>query len=134
MLSQEQIDAMIALSAPLVENPLPWSSLSEEQKGMFLLLMPQPEAGFNEVQRFYLSLWWLPVTSEQLDEVNTLCPPNTAIAPRLDAEGNRYIGADLLSDALFGGRLSALEPLLTTLPLTYRQAETWPVPVEEEGE
>lgn len=130
-----QIDTMVALSAPLVENPQPWSALTEEQRGMFLLLMPQPGQGFLPVQRFYLSLWWLPVSEEQLVVANTLCPPNTAIAPRLDAEGNRYIGADLLSDALFGGRLSALEPLLTTLPLTYRPPETWPVPVEgEEGD
>lgn len=44
-----------------------------------------------------------------------------------------FIGADLLSDALDGRRLSALLPILETLPLTYVETIEWPVVEEVEG-
>lgn len=128
-MTAEQINLVVSFSAPLVDNPLPWSSLSPEQQDAFRLLMPAPS--FDADQRFYLSLWWLPVTPEQLDQLNALTPPHMVIQAR-EAEGQLYIGADLLSDALDGRRLSALLPILETLPLNYRPPETWPVTDTEE--
>lgn len=128
-MTAEQINLIVTLSAPLVGNPLPWEGLSPEQKGAFQLLMPSPS--FDADQRFYLSLWWFPVAPEQLDQLNALTPPHMVIQAR-EAEGQLWIGADLLSDALDGRRLAAILPILETLPLTYRPAETWPVTDTEE--
>lgn len=131
-MTAEQIDAIVSASAPLVESPLPWSDFSPEQQDVFRLLMPQPS--FDSDQRFYLSLWWLPVSAEEIEGLNSLCPPGTAIVGREDGEGGLWVCADLLSDALDGRRLSALLPILETLPLTYRPPEMWPEPKEEEEE
>lgn len=128
-LTQEQIDGMVALSAPLVGNPLPWTDLSPEQQAAFRLLMPDP--AFDDTQRFYLGLWAFPVTTEQVDALNNLMPAHHVIAPRAAESGALFIGADLLSDALDGRRLSALLPILETLPLTYAPGIVWP---EEEVE
>lgn len=130
-MTAEKINLVVSLSAPLVADPLSWSSLSPEQQDAFRLLMPSPS--FDAEQRFYLSLWWLPISVEQLDQLNALTPPRMVIQAR-EAEGQLYIGADLLSDALDGRRLSALLPILETLPITYRPAETWPVAEGEDEE
>ncbi len=129
-LTEQQIEEMVALSAPLMENPLPWVELSQEQQAAFRLLMPQPS--FDSVQRHFLSLWWLPFPSELIDDLNAGCPTGTQIVPREDGDGGLWLSADLLSDALDGRRLSALLPILETLPLIYRPAETWPVAEEDE--
>lgn len=129
ILTQEQIDGMVALSAPLVAAPLPWTDLSPEQQGAFQLLMPDPS--FDDIQRFYLGLWVLSVTSQQVDDLNALMPPGSVIEPRV-AENSLFVNADLLSDALDGRRLAALLPVLETLPLTYAETVTWPVEVEVE--
>ena len=129
-LTQDQIDGMVALSAPLVAHPLPWADLSPEQQGAFRLLMPDP--AFDDIQRHYLGLWVLPVTSQQVDDLNALMPANSGIAPRAAEDGTLWIGADLLSDALDGRRLSPLLPMLETLPLPYAETITWPVGTEVE--
>lgn len=131
-MTQEQIETLIELSAPLVDSPLPWSQLSAEQREAFRWLMPEPGVGFDEDQRFYLNRWWLPVTPEQVGELNSLMPPNSRVAPRLDGDGNQWLCADLLSDAADDGRLAALWPILSELPLTYRTPEMWPVEDDEE--
>lgn len=129
-LTQEQMDLMVELSAPLVENPLPWLELSPDQQDAFRFLMPNPS--FGDLQRHFIGLWVLPVTSGQVDDMNALMPPNSVIAPRVAEDGRLFVGADLLSDALDGRRLSATLPVLEALPLTYAETVTWPV--EEEVE
>lgn len=123
-LTQEQIARMVELSAPLVADPLPWTALSDAQQEAFRLLMPRPS--FGEMQRLYLSLWWLPVDQPLLDVLNDLMPPNNVLAAREDDSGGLWLCADLLSDALDDGRLAALLTTLETMPLTYRTAEAWP--------
>ncbi len=123
-LTQEQIDGMVALSAPLVENPLPWAELSEAQQGAFRLLMPGP-GGFDQMQRYWLHQWWLPVTAGQLDVLNGMMPAGSVIEGRASADGGIYIGADLLSDALDGGPLADLLPVLEGIPLTFGLTIAW---------
>lgn len=125
-LTQEQMDLMVLLSAPLVENPLPWVSLSPDQQDAFRFLMPNPS--FGSLQRHFIGLWVLPVTPEQVEDMNGLMPPNSVIAPRAAADGRLFVGADLLSDALDGKRLSSLLPILETLPLTYVEIISFPEP------
>lgn len=125
-LTPEQIEDMVTLSAPLVENPLPWSELSPEQQVAFRLLMPDPS--FTDEQRFWLGQWVLAVETQQVEALNALMPPNNVIAPREAEDGSLYVGADLLSDALDGRRLAALLPTLETLPLTFAETIVWPEP------
>jgi hypothetical protein len=127
-LTLEQIDEMVTLSAPLVENPLPWSDLSPEQQTAFRLLMPDPS--FTNEQRFWLGQWVLAVTPEQVEAINALMPPNNVVSARESVDGALYVGADLLSDALDGRRLAALLPTLETLPLTFAETIAWPVVVD----
>jgi hypothetical protein len=135
MISEQQIETMIALSAPLVEHPLPWAELSPEQEAAFRVLLPLPGVGFDATQREWLSLWWLPVTPEGLAALNALMPPHHVLAAREDTESNLWLSADVLSDAIDGGRLAALWPLVSALPLNYRPVESWPVPLlEGEGD
>ncbi len=128
-MTPEQIDLLRDLSAPLVENPLPWSALSPEQQNAFRLLMPDPT--FTDDQRECVNLWWLPVTPEQVQELKPLCPAGSEYPGREDIEENLFLSSDLLSDALDGRRLAALLPILQTLPLTYKLPEEWPVPDPE---
>lgn len=129
-MTPEIIQALIDASAPLVANPLPWSELSPEQQGVFRALMPQPS--FTPDQREWLSLWWLPVTQEQVDGYNALLPANTRLAPREDIHGNLFLSVDVLSDVLDNGRLSVLATVLDDLPLTYKATEEWPLSDPEE--
>lgn len=128
-LTQEQMDLMVELSAPLVENPLSWLGLSPNQQNAFRFLMPDPS--FDDTQRHYLGLWMLEISPEQLDDANALMPPNSVIFPRVAEDERLFVGADLLSDALDGRRLSALLPILETLPLTYVDTITFPEPETE---
>ncbi len=129
-MTPETIDLLRNLSAPLLESPLPWESLSPEQQNAFRLLMPDPT--FTNDQREYINLWWLPVTPEQVQEIKLLCPTGSVYPGREDLEGNLFVCSDLLSDALDGRRLAALLPILQMLPLTYKLPEEWPVPEPEE--
>ena len=124
-MTQDQIDLLIELSAPLVGDPKSWLEVSTEQREAFMLLMPSDF--FTPEQYYWLSFWWLPSSVEGLAALNSLCPPNTTITGREDIHGDLFVSCDLLSDALNGGSLSALLPILKTLPLTYKHAEEWPV-------
>lgn len=123
-MTQNQIDLLIELSAPLVDTPKSWLELSVAQRDAFMLLLPSES--FTEVQYYWLSFWWFKSSVEVLASLNQLCPPNTMITGREDIYGDLYISCDLISDALNVGRLSALLPILETLPLTYKPAEEWP--------
>lgn len=128
-MTPEDVELLRSLSAPLVESPLPWSELSPEQQSAFRLLMPSPF--FAPEQRGWIDLWWLPVTEGVIVDLNALCPANTLLSGRVDLEGNFFVSVDLLSDALDGGRLAALLPMLEALPLTYKAPEDWTM--EEEN-
>lgn len=129
-MTPETIQTLIAASAPLVANPLPWSQLTPEQQSVFRSLMPQPS--FTPDQREWLSLWWLPVTQEEVDFYNNLLPSNTRISPRADINGDLFLSADIISDILDNGRLKQLEALLENNPLTYKPSDHWPSVTEEE--
>lgn len=132
-LTSEQTEQLIELSAPLVAHPLPWAELSPEQQEAFLWLMPAESIGFTPEQRSWLGLWWLPTTEGELADLNALLPPTTRLAAREDTEGALWLSADLLSAALAeAAPWAALRPALTALPLTYKAAESWPIPQEED--
>jgi hypothetical protein len=130
-LTPEQIEKMVDEWAPIMENPIPWIDLSPKQEECSRWLMPNPS--FTDDQRFWLGKWVLPVTPEQVSDLNALMPPHNVIAPREAEDGSLWVNSDLLSDALDGGRLSALLPILETLPLTYAPGIVWPVIEMEEA-
>jgi hypothetical protein len=125
-MTEQQQAELIKAAAPLVENPTAWRDLGDEARGLFMLLFPRPS--FTEEQRFWLSRWWLPVDDETIAALNEAAPRNTSIHASTDLAGDRFVSADLLSDAIDGRRLSALLPILETLPLHYRPPEAWPQP------
>lgn len=122
-LTTEQIELMVQESESLVLNPLPWKNLSQVQHDVFLWLMPNPS--FTETQRHYLSLWVLPVTQQQLNDINALMPSHHVVEPRKSLQDHLYINADLLSDAINEGRLSSILSIIDSLPLTYSFMIQW---------
>lgn len=107
-------------------NPRPWNDLtSTEQAVLQAALMPGVD-GFTDEQRAYLGRWWLQCTQADVDAVNALIPPpeNTVITARTGLDGNLYLSADLLSDALQGKALSHTLDILKTLVLRYQPE--WP--------
>jgi|GEM_PF-5688749 len=123
-MTQEEEQIMQQASAAMVDTPTPWASLTPLQQLIFRGLMPQPS--FTPQQHEYISRWWLPLSNQQLSDINALCPADTRVEGREDGHGQLYVSCDLLSDALDGGRLWALLPLLETMPLTYLLPEAWP--------
>lgn len=125
-MTPEEISAITAAGDLLRANPMPWEDLPQEASAVLAAaLMPAPS--FTLEQRGYLNLWWLPVSQEGLSALNALCPPDTILTARAQVDGSLYLNADLLSDALEGGRLAALLPILKTMTLTYFLPEDWPV-------
>ncbi len=130
-MTPEQLAAIVAVGDSIRANPVSWDGLSASDRATLeAALMPEPS--FQPIQREYLSRWWLPVTAPQLAALNAACPADTCITGRAQTGGQLYVCADLLSDALRGGRLAALLPVLRTLTLTYFLADEWPVPDPEE--
>lgn len=125
-MTQQQLDDLIVLSAPLLDNPLPWNQLTPDQQSAFKILMPQPKEGFTEDQRYWINKWWLPITEQQIENINDLVPANTKFVGREDINGDLFLNVDLLSDSLNNGRLSSILFILETLPLTYKLEEEWP--------
>lgn len=123
-MSPEQIAAVTAAGDSLRADPRPWSELTAFETAVLKGgLLPHPS--FSDDQRSYLQLWWLEVTETQITALNKLCPPDTDITGRDGGDGKLYLSADLLSDALEGGRLKDLLPLLSVLTLCYRLPEAW---------
>lgn len=127
-LTQEQIDELILRSGPLTVTPLPWLDLDEATQNAFRLLRTVP---FTPVRRQYLNLWWLAASEQIIEDLNELAPANFRISGREALDGVLYVGGDLLTDAIDYGPLHALQPILETLPITYRLPEHWPAPPEE---
>lgn len=125
-MSPEQINAVTAVGDSLRADPRPWNELTAFETAVLKGgLLPRP--CFSDDQRAYLQLWWLEATAAQITALNKLCPPDTQITGRDGGDGKLYLSADLLSDALEGGRLKDLLPPLSTLTLAYRLPDTWPI-------
>lgn len=120
-MSPEQQASLIAAGDYMRANPLPWEDYPKWVTDIAVsLLMPGPN-GFIPEQSAYLKLWNLQVTSEQLSGLNSKIPLkfNTIITARQGIDGNLYISADLLSDAILNRRLSFLFDDLKSLPMYY---------------
>lgn len=107
-------------------TPRPWNDLTpQEQAVLQAALMPGSD-GFTSEQRTYLHRWWLQGVEGTEETLNSLIPPpaNTVVTPRLDVNGVKYFGADLLSDALQGGPMAHTLDTLKTLVLRYQPE--WP--------
>ena len=122
MTNDEQI---IAAGQAIEGNPRPWSGLTEMERGVLRALMPSPS--FSPEQRAYLSQWWLACTQGQVDAINAIVT-NRRVASRTDINGALFLGADLLSDALDEGPLSACMEILGELTLYRKTAADWPPP------
>lgn len=128
-MSPEVEQALIDASAGMVGNPISWKRLPANARQLFRALKGNPS--FSEKQRFYLSRWWFGVTDEQVKSINDACPPAFQFEPRRDAQGNGYLCADILTDAIDNGFLKALRPLVEDLDLHYRLPEDWPQEEEQ---
>jgi hypothetical protein len=115
----------------LRQNPASFAQLPQEWQD-YLTVAMRGNPSFSEKQLHWFRIWWLPVTQEQIDELNELCPENMRITGRLALDGKLYIGAYLLTDAADGGQLAPLRPILENLILTWREPEDWPQPEGEE--
>ena len=88
-----------------------------------VMLLARP---FTPRERAYFSLCWLPVDEELVDQINASMPPNHRFAPRFDSEENSYLNLDALSDAIDGGRLSAILPILEDIQWKFIEPGEWP--------
>lgn len=84
---------------------------------------------FTEKEREYWQLCWLEVDQPTIDKINAALPPNNVVEPRT-LGGKLYINADLLSDAVDGGRLADILGFLDTLLWSFIDPWKW----EEEAE
>ncbi len=126
-MTEQEIAIITAVGDALRSNPVSWEQVDEEQKNIVIEIM-RPRPSFTPEQRGFLNHWWLQVTDEQLAEINATLPPNTVCDPRLDGDGNKWLSADLFTDAVHdGSRLNAVLPLLLSLPLHYHEDSHWPV-------
>lgn len=131
-MTPEQLQHLRDLTAPLTTTPAAYADLSPELQNAMMAMVGSPS--FSPEQREYLSYWWLAVTPEQADEINSLCPPHTQYPPRAAENGDLYLGSDMLTDAIPGRPLEALWPILTTLPITWYELIEWPAPPVYEEE
>jgi len=130
-MTEQEMQILMAIGDALQAQPLSWNDLPEEYKQTVIALL-EPKPSFTPEQVDFLQRWWMEVDDETLAAINADMPEGNVIHPRTDAEGKRFISADLFTDAVLPG--SRLEPILTHLlglTLVYRPAETWPV---SEGE
>ena len=126
-MTPEQQAAVEALGDFMRAHPLSWAQYPPEiTEPAVAMMMPGPD-GFSDAQRAYFVKWQLEVPSEEwLAALNAKMPPpdNTIISARTGLDGTLYIGADLLSDAINGGKMAALFDDLKTL--TFRYVTEWP--------
>jgi hypothetical protein len=125
-MTAQQSAELVALGDVLRASPRAWAALSQqEQATLCNLLLPAPT--FTAAQSAYLSRWWLPVTTDQVEKLNAAAPAHRQISPRKALDGLDCVLVDLLSDAINSGPLAALLPILATLPLTYLTEIDWPI-------
>jgi hypothetical protein len=127
-------EQLTAIGDSLKAQPAAWQDLPVElQAALTEYFDTRP---FTDEIRRWLSKWVMgPVSDEQKQEIETLyadAKPVTSWQGRIAADGKRYYGADLLTDALDGRRLSALLPALQGLTLRDVDSIVWPKPQPEE--
>ena len=122
---------MIAIGDALRAEPMSWNDIPEQMKATVIAMMQPGTTGFTPEQRQFLNWWWMEVDDEKLEAINDKMPPNSVISPRLDDFGNKYICADLFTDAVLpDGWLHPILDEMLDLVLVYRPENVWPV--EEE--
>ena len=111
----------------LRNNPRPYSDLSDEAKEVLMNAMrPHPLHGFDGQQRAWIYSWLLGVTAEQLETLQSLHA--NQYTARESTDGNLYLSAALLTDALDGRRLHEAADILTSLTLVWHEVPTFPEP------
>jgi hypothetical protein len=132
-MTEEQTAILTAIGDALRSQPMTWNGIPSDMKETVIGLMNPGPRGFEPDQRTFLNWWWMEVDDAKLATLNSKMPPHNVISPRLDAEGNKYISADLFTDAVLpGSRLSAILPDMLDLVLVYRPEDTWPVEETDE--
>lgn len=127
-MTPEQQQIMYSIGDALRAQPMSWNQIPEGTKQTVIGLMQPGATGFTAEQRTFLDWWWMKVDQARLAQINAKMPQNTICDPRVDAQGDGYLSADLFSDAILpDARLQEVLPLLLDLTLRYLPADYWPV-------
>jgi hypothetical protein len=130
-MTEEQMQTLIAIGDQLRAMPLAWDQIPEQHKQIIINIM-RPAPTFTAEQRSFLNRWWMQVDDEKVAELNGKLRRNSRIWPRVDGDGNKWISADLVTDAAEPRlRLHAILPELLGLTLVYHEESYWPVPDDE---
>jgi hypothetical protein len=123
------MSTIIEIGDALRANPKSWKQLHYTKRNSLIeALRPNRLHGFDGQQAAWIYSWVLLVTPDQLAELQSLHPRQ--YAGREDKDGKLYLSAALLTDALEGRRLSAAEPILTSLTMYHVADLEWPEPEE----
>lgn len=117
------VEDIVAAGESLEANPRAWSELSANEQTVLRAIMPQPS--FTPLQRAWMATWWMACTAEQVAELNATTD-GMRIEPREDVNGNLFVGADLLSDALDNRTISECLPILEQMTLHRKADSDWP--------
>ena len=127
-MTDQEIATIVTIGDAIRANPVSWDSMDANMQSVVMEIM-RPKPTFDEDQRRLISYWWLAVDDTRLAAINTKLPRNTQVWPRVDGDGNKWISADLFTDAAEPGmRLHAVLPELLGLTLHYLEDDHWPVP------
>ena len=102
-------EKLIQIGDFLRNNPLSFNELSalNIEDVNYILSYLTPNGPFNDEQRYWLRRWFLSVTPELVNQLNSLLPSNTRISP-IEYKGQLYISSDLLSDEKTFGTVHSL--------------------------
>ena len=132
-MTPEQLTQFNIDTASLKLSPEVWGNLStEENESMVNLLTPTID-GYNSIQYTLFQSWVLAVTEQELIDANIIAASPTygfVINPRIDVNGDRFIGLDLIQESILTSTWEDLAPIISTLPITFKSAEEWP-PIED---
>lgn len=132
-MTPEQLAQFNTDTTSLKLSPEVWGNLStEENESMVTLLTPTID-GYNSIQYTLFQSWVLAVTEQQLIDLNVIADDPSygfVINPRIDVNGNRFIGLDLIQESILTSTWEDLAPIIATLPITYKSTEEWP-PIED---
>ena len=109
----------------LRENPASFAQLPQDWQD-YLTVAMRGNPSFSPEQEHWFTRWWLPVSEEQIDQLNELAPPNYRISARIAEDDLLYVGAYLLTDAVDGGPFAPMRPILENLILTWKEPDDWP--------
>lgn len=130
-MTEQEIQTIIDIGDALRAQPMSWDQIPPETKETVISIM-RPNPSFIPEQRDFLSRWWMQVDDDSLNVINQSLPSHTVCSPRLDVNGDKWLCADLFTDAVEeSGRLRSLLPLLLSLQLHYKTTEDWPLQTDE---